>query len=77
MSRTRHADEEAELSQKRFYSVPEFNHALLATAVAKRAQLVADPELRDLLWFLHARCHEAGFGKKKSEVRHVGLTRLC
>jgi len=55
MSSTRHAAEDSELNQERWCSSPEFNHALNAIAVAKRAQLVREPELRALLWFLQWR----------------------
>lgn len=55
MSSTRRAAEEAELNQERWCSSPEFNHALNAIAVAKRVQLVPEPALKALLWFLQWR----------------------
>jgi len=55
MSSTRRAAEDSELNQERWCSSPEFNHALNAIAVAKRVQLVREPELRALLWFLQWR----------------------
>ncbi len=58
MSSTRHASPDADLRQERWCSAPEFNQALNAIAVAKRAQLVREPELRALLWFLQWRSLE-------------------
>jgi hypothetical protein len=58
MSSTRYAKAGDELNQERWCSSPEFNQALNAIAVAKRAQLVSEPELRDLLWFLQWRSLE-------------------
>lgn len=55
MSSTRRAEVNADLSQERWCSAPEFNHSLNAIAVAKRAQLVSDEKLRALIWFLQWR----------------------
>lgn len=55
MSSTRRATADAELNQERWCSSPEFNHALNAMAVAKRAQILREPRMRGLVWFLQWR----------------------
>lgn len=55
MSSTRRASADSDLRQERWCSAPEFNQSLNAIAVAKRAQIVRDPKMRALIWFLQWR----------------------
>jgi hypothetical protein len=55
MSSTRHAATDSELHQQRFASDPEFSTSISALLAAKRIALIADRELRELLWFIQWR----------------------
>ncbi len=52
---TRHAKPGSPIQQKSYASSGEFHQVLRANMVAKRAELVEDRELRELLWFIQYR----------------------
>lgn len=75
MSSTRHAAADAEFSQEKFCSSPAFNQGLNANLVAKRAQLVKDPELRAAIWYLQWRSlRDGGLAQVASDLiaQHKG-----
>jgi hypothetical protein len=55
MSSTRYAAEDSELRQERWASNPECTTAINALLAAKRIALLADQELRAVLWFIQMR----------------------
>jgi hypothetical protein len=55
MSSTRYAADGSELQQHRWASAPEFSTSVSALLAAKRINLIADRQLRDLLWFIQWR----------------------
>jgi len=55
MSTTRRAKETASFSQERWCSAAEFNSGLNAIAVAKRASLLRDQKLIEMIWFIQYR----------------------
>lgn len=59
---TRNAPEHAALSHERYMSSPEYEElrGISGTAVAARAAILPQPELRRLVWYLQARSLEAG-----------------
>ena len=66
MSRTRHAAEDAPLSQERYMSSPEYAdlRGLSGSAVAAKVAILADPRARSLLLFLDALSRRPGGLKK-------------
>jgi hypothetical protein len=55
MSSTRYAADGSETQQHRWASDPEFSTSVSALLTAKRINLIADRQLRDLLWFIQWR----------------------
>lgn len=61
MSSTRHAAADSPLRQERYASSPEFEHGLIATAVARRCSVLDDAVAdRKLIWWLHFMSHQPG-----------------
>lgn len=55
MSSTRYADEDCELRPDRYGSSIEYSGAINAHLAAKRIELIDDPAMRELLWFVQSR----------------------
>jgi len=64
MSNTRRASPDSPLRQERYCSSPEFERGLLANLVARRCEVLADREDRELIWFLQYLSHGNGGLKK-------------
>jgi hypothetical protein len=63
---TRYAREGSELQQERWASSPEYSNYINAGLAAKRIEQLADPRLRELLWFVQSH-----------SLTPRGLDRLC
>ncbi|MGB9473805.1 MAG: ATP-binding protein, partial [Candidatus Udaeobacter sp.] len=69
MSSTRYAADQSELLQQRWASDPEFSTSVSALQVAKRTSLIADRQMRDLLWFIQWRSlHPRGLRRLAEEI---------
>ena len=57
---TRRAGPDSDFAPEKFASSAEFERGLLGSMVARRCTVLADPKLKEMIWFIHFLSHRPG-----------------